>query len=192
MTADQVEAPGRIGPHDEDVAAWRFVTARLLIRPIELADAETLVAIRAASPFVPRRRSAAEIGEIIAPMIGATPGSAPGWHQFAIVHLADGLMVGDIGVNFAAPQPEQAEIGYGIHADWRRRGFAYEAIGRMLNHLLGDHGLHRVVAITDRRNTASRQLLESLRFRLEARYVQSYKLDGHWTDERGYARLAGE
>lgn len=177
--------------HDEDVAAWRFVTARLLIRPIEPDDAPAIVATRAASPFV-QPRDVAATDAMIAEIIARPALDAPGWQQFALVHLSDGAMVGDIGVEFGAPLPEQARIGYGIHPDWRRRGFAYEGVGRLLNHLLGDYGLHRIEALTDRRNIASRQLLESLRFRLEGRYVQSFKLDGHWVDERGYARLAGE
>lgn len=188
--ADATVAPA-LEPRD-DPAAWRFVTARLLIRPVEAGDAECLVATRAASAYVPARRDLDATRSMIDEIRARPALDAPGWQQFMMVHLCDGLPVGDIGVNFGKPFPEQAEIGYGVHPDWRRRGFAYEAVGRMLNHLLGDYGLHRIEAITDRRNFASRALLERLRFRLEARYVQSFKLDGHWVDERGYARLAGE
>lgn len=190
MTTAGLDAP--IDAHAEDIAAWRFVTARLLIRPIEPDDAEMLVATRENSPFVFRQRDLAQTREMLAEITARERIDLPGWHQFAMIHRSDGEMIGDIGVRFEGPGPEQAEIGYGLMPQWRGRGLAYEGVGRMLNHLLGDHGLHRVTATTDRRNLASRRLLESLRFRLEARLVQSYKLDGQWVDERGYARLAGE
>ncbi len=51
---------------------------------------------------------------------------------------------------------------------------------------------HRVIAITDTRNTASFKLLEKLGFRREGHYVQNIFFKGAWGDEYLYALLASE
>ena len=175
---------------DAQAGDWRLLSARLLIRPVEAGDIAAIHGHRAQSPFVPRRDLAA-LTALYAPMLGVTPGAA-GWHQFAVVHSGEMAVIGDIGVNFGGPGPEQAELGFCIGPEWQRRGLGYEAAGRMVNHLFGMVGLHRLVATTDRRNTAARALLAKLRFRCEARTEQSLLIGGQWIDERGYARLAGE
>lgn len=181
----------------EDTGAWRLLTARLRIRPVAADDVAALHAVRQHSPFQPQR-GIAETERLVADMVAAGPGTQPGWHQFMLVHLSDDEVVGDIGVNFGGavnvggPGAQQAEIGFSLHPDWRRKGLAYEGVGRMLNHLFETVGLHRLTALTDRRNTDARLLLEALRFRCEGRYQQSAFEAGVWIDERRYARLAGE
>lgn len=175
----------------EDSANWRLLTARLLIRPVEAHDVAALHAVRQHSPFQPQR-GIAETERLVADMVAAGPGTQDGWHQFMLVHLSDDEVVGDIGVNFGGPGLGQAEIGFSLHPAWRRKGLAYEGVGRLLNHLFETVQLHRLTALTDRRNTEARLLLEALRFRCEGRYQQSAFEGGMWIDERRYARLAGE
>jgi len=174
-----------------DAAPWTLLTARLRIRPVEPHDVAALHAVRSHSPFQPQR-GIGETERLVADMVAAGPGMQPGWHQFMLVHLSDDMVIGDIGVRFEHPSAQQAEIGFSLHPDWRGKGLAYEGVGRLINHLFGSSGMHRLTATTDRRNTAARLLLEALRFRLEGRYLQSAFADGAWIDERSYARLAGE
>ena len=169
---------------------WTLLTTRLHIRPVEAHDVAALHAVRSHSPFQPQR-GIGETERLVADMVAAGPGTQPGWHQFMLVHLSDDAVIGDIGVNFDTPASGQAEIGFSLHPDWRGKGLAYEAVGRMVGHLF-DVGTHRIVATTDRRNTPARLLLEALRFRVEGRYLQSAFANGMWIDERSYARLAGE
>lgn len=175
----------------EDPGPWTLLTARLRIRPVEPHDVAALHAVRSHSPFQPQR-GIGETERLVADMVAAGPGTQPGWHQFMLVHLSDEMVIGDIGVRFDHPSASQAELGFSLHPDWRGRGLAYEGVGRMINHLFGSIQLHRLTAMTDRRNTAARLLLEALRFRLEGRYLQSAFTGGAWVDERSYARLAGE
>lgn len=172
-----------------DPYGWELPTARMLIRPLIEDDIAAIDAYRAGMPFV-TQRSLAEHRALYAHQIGVEPGGS-GWHSFVCVHGSDGI-VGDIGVNFGGPGPEQAELGFTFDRRWQGRGLAYEGVGRMIGHLFNVVGLHRLVAVTDRRNTRSRSLLESLRFRLEGKTVQSRFEAGHWIDERWYARLASE
>lgn len=52
--------------------------------------------------------------------------------------------------------------------------------------------LHRIIAVADCRNAASFALLERLRFRREATFLQSYWDTDRWTDEYLYAMLEEE
>lgn len=173
------------------MSEWTLLTARLRIRPVEPHDVAALHAVRSHSPYQPQR-GIAETERLVADMVAAGPGAQPGWHQFMLVHLSDEAVVGDIAVCFDHPGAAQAEIGFSLHPDWRRKGLAYEGVGRMVGHLFGTVGAHRLVARTDRRNTPARRVLEALRFRLEGQYEQSAFENGLWIDERSYARLAGE
>lgn len=172
-----------------DIFSWELPTARMLIRPLVEADIVAINAYRAGLPFV-TQRNLAEHRALYAPQLGVEPGGA-GWATFVCVHGEDGV-IGDIAVNFGGPGAEQAELGFTFDRRWQGRGLAYEAIGRMVGHLFNVVGLHRLIAVTDRRNTRSRTLLEGLRFRLEGKTVQSRFVAGHWIDERCYARLASE
>ena len=52
--------------------------------------------------------------------------------------------------------------------------------------------LHRVIAFTAQNNLRSQRLLDRHRFRLEARSLESYRVNGIWIDEFQYALLKRE
>ena len=166
-------------------------TARTLVRPAVIADAEALHASRGQMPFDRQTRTLEETRKLIADMDKRPVFDAAGWQQFAVLARDDGRYLGDIGVNFDTPRNRQAEIGFAFAPEARGHGFATEAIGAMVERLFV-RGRHRLIAQTDMRNTATQRLLERLRFRREAVHLQSWEEDGRWFDEVGYARLAGE
>ena len=168
---------------------WKFETDRLLVRPVEAADAQALHWIRGQMPYDPLSRDLSGTRAMIAEMLGRPAASAPGWQQFVLVLKDGGGIAGDIGVRFDNPGPRQAEIGFALHPDWRRLGLATEAVGAVVERLFAA-GLHRVEALTDARNLPTQALLKRLRFRQEAHYVQSWPEGDGWLDEFGYARLA--
>jgi RimJ/RimL family protein N-acetyltransferase len=51
-------------------------------------------------------------------------------------------------------------------------------------------GRRRVVAVTDARNRPAQRVLERNWFRLEGRFVESWREGDAWYDELSYARLA--
>lgn len=170
---------------------WVLATDRLTIRPVEAGDAEAMFAVRNAMPFDPPKRDLKGTRAMIAGMVAVEPGSRPGWAGFAIVDQK-GSVIGDIGVEFDGPGPRQAEIGFALDPDARGRGLATEAVGRMVEHLLGQVGLHRLAARTDIRNLPTQRRLKRLRFRQEAHFVRSWAEGDAWFDELAFARLAGE
>jgi len=174
---------------------WRLQTPRLIIRPVEIGDAQAWFAIRSASPMQSQTATLQSLRLAVSEMAGTVPGSTPGWYQFMIVDrdaVLGGSVLGDIGVCFGGQGvphigPRQAEIGFELHPAWRKRGIASEAVGRIVEHLLGPFGLHRITAITDSRNIDAQKLLQRLGFQREAHYIESI-LDGAiWRDEYGYA-----
>ncbi|QMW21822.1 GNAT family N-acetyltransferase [Sandaracinobacteroides saxicola] len=175
-----------------ELDAWTCTTERLLIRPALPGDAAAIHAVRQTAPFQPQGRSIAGFRAMVVDMRKVAIGGESGWQQFVMLSKADGALVGDIGVNFGNPSVEQAEIGFTLHTDAQGQGLAAEGIGRMADHLLGEHGLHRLVAFCDIRNRAAHRLLSRLRFRQEGHHRAAWRVNGDWIDELSFARLAGE
>ena len=86
-----------------------------------------------------------------------------------------------------------AEVGWVIHPDHQRQGFATEAVERLLEHCFTDRGLHRVVAEAFAGNQATAALAPRLGFRLEATHVEAalHRTEG-WVDAVTYAMLETE
>ncbi|PWK81317.1 aminoglycoside 6'-N-acetyltransferase [Lentzea atacamensis] len=164
-------------------------SARLSIRPFAAEDAQTLADYRSdpdvaryqgwSTPF-PAETAARLIAELTDP-------AEPGWFQYAVD--LDGTLIGDIGVN-THENLMQADIGYTIAPAHQGRGYATEALQRMLQHLFLDRGLRRVSAECDARNERSAKLLARLGFRREGHRVEHTWIKGEWTDDLLFGMLA--
>ena len=86
----------------------------------------------------------------------------------------------------------QAEVGFTLSREHQGKGYASEAVSRLLDYAFGDLGLHRVVAITDRENERSFALLERVGMRREGHFVQNAWFKGRWASEYLYALLEDE
>lgn len=91
-------------------------------------------------------------------------GQAAGW--FVTV---DGVVIGDCGTHGAPDESGDIELGYGLAAPYRGRGYGTEVVIGLSRWLLGQDSVRRVVA---RRvavdNTPSRRPLERTGFVLES------------------------
>ncbi len=116
---------------------------------------------------------------------------APGhWFQIAIIDNESGQLTGDLALHFI--DGRQTEIGFTLSSDWQGQGIAREALQLMLEYLFDGMKKHRVISITDTRNSAAVHLLERLAFRREAHYVDNIFFKGEWGSEYQYAMLASE
>lgn len=176
--------------HANEVQPWEFLTERLLIRPMRVGDAEQWHRIRAAAPFDPLDRSLAESVAIVAEMQRRPAIDSDGWQQFALID-GGGHMVGDLGVRFSPPRAAQAEIGFAVAPELQGQGIASEAVSAMVAALFRS-GRRRVAAVTDARNRPAQRVLERCWFRLEGRFVESWRDGDDWFDELAYARLAND
>lgn len=85
------------------------------------------------------------------------------------------------------------EIGFGIpDAVARRKGFAKEAVGLLVDYLLSGYAAERVAAFTDVENLPAQRVLEGLDFQREAVLRRAAFRDGHWCDVAVFSILREE
>ncbi len=121
-----------------------------------------------------------------------TPGE---WVQLALESTLGGNeIIGDVAFLISKSDPRQAHIGCTLARQAWGKGYAKEAVSRLLDYLFRDLNLHRVVAGCDVENIRSFSLLERLGFRREAYQLESYWLSREetWGSEFIYAILQKE
>jgi RimJ/RimL family protein N-acetyltransferase len=140
-------------------------TDRLLLRPMRAEDAESLLAI---------------FGD---PSVMASFGESPfdrgqmdrwvqrnlehqdrhGYGLFSVIQKADGLLVGDCGLEH---MDVGVELGYDVRSDHWNRGLATEAAGAVRDFAFGELQLDRLVSLVRVGNGASRRVAEKLGMRV--------------------------
>jgi ribosomal-protein-alanine N-acetyltransferase len=163
------------------------------IRPLELADAPALLAVRLRNraflaPWEPLRderwfRLGTQEEHVRAALRERDEGRAL---PFAIE--VDGTLVGGVNLNVIVRGVfDNAYLGYWLDEAHGGRGIATEAVRQAVSHAFGPGGLHRVQAAVIPRNAPSLRLLEKLGFRLEG-YAERYlRINGVWEDHRIFA-----
>lgn len=169
------------------MADWDIISDRLLIRPMQVEEAMDWHRIRASAPFDPLSRSVEESIALITAMQRRAAPDSDGWQQFSILGK-DGSMLGDLGIRFSPPWNATAELGFAVDPRQRGKGICSEAVEAMLRRLF-HRGRRRIVAVTDVRNRPAQRVLERNWFRLEGRFVESWRDGDAWHDELSYARL---
>jgi RimJ/RimL family protein N-acetyltransferase len=111
---------------------------------------------------------------------------AHGWVQIAIEH--DGIVVGDIGVNLTADS-HIAEVGFTLAPSHHGKGFASEALSAIVDALVAQTDVHRIVASVDPANFASMRVIEHLGFRYEGTARRAELVRGDWVDDIRFALL---
>lgn len=171
----------------------RLVTRRLMLRRFRSDDAGALAVYRS-DPAVARYQSwdvpvtgaaAAEMVEVFA---GGNP-MRPGWFQYAVERVSNGVLVGDVGVCLHHNRM-QAEIGFTFAKAYQGRGYATEAVGQVLEHLFTKRNLRRIFAECDARNVPSARLLRRLGFVEEGCRRAHTWVKGEWTDDLLFGLLA--
>ena len=179
-----------------DAGFTRIESERLILRRFRDSDLAPFVAYRN-DPEVARYQSWDSIDErearaFVREMGSAQPGVPGEWFQFAIESKETGGLIGDCALQVDGQEPYRAEIGFTLAREHQGRGFASEAVSRLLDYAFGVLGLHRVVAIADCRNESSWTLLERIGMRREGHFLDSVWFKGEWSDEYLYAVLKDE
>lgn len=170
-----------------------MLTRRLIIRRFHSDDAMALSSYRS-DPEVARYQSwttpvsLEAASELVGTFTAGDP-HAPGWFQFAIELRSHHTLIGDVGVNLH-DNLMQAEIGFTLATAYQGRGYATEAVSRVLKYLFTDRGLRRISADCDARNLRSARLLERLGFRQEGYRIANTWIKGEWTDDLLFGLLA--
>jgi RimJ/RimL family protein N-acetyltransferase len=139
-------------------------TERLILHPIDTAEAERIVA-RQRCPEDSWAQDFPFDGDVIGATAFLRATAASGdqrpFGHYRISRTADGLAIGGVGFK-DKPDNGGVEIGYGLVPSARGSGYA-EAV-RAVVALARRHGLTRIVANTDEGNIASHRTLEHAGF----------------------------
>ena len=167
-------------------------TPRLLLRPFLPQDAEALFQLRSderVMAMIGRPRTSTlqdAIALIERTQADQEASKAVSW----AVELADtpGLC-GTIGLYRPSWEHHHVEVGYLLRPEQWGQGLMGEALRGVLELAFERYAFHRVEAITDPRNTASRRLLEKNGFVLEGLIKENYHWNGRFLDSAVYSRL---
>jgi RimJ/RimL family protein N-acetyltransferase len=132
------------------------------------------------------------VGGLIRRLEREQPGAPGDRFQFAIAPKGADDLIGDCALKVDKGDARQAEIGFTLSRAYQGKGYATEAVSRLLDYAFGGMDLHRVVAITDRRNEPSFGLLERLGMRRKGSFVRNAWFKGEWASEYLYAVLREE
>ena len=112
---------------------------------------------------------------------------------FFVVRKEGQLLIGACNINnIRRGVMQSADIGYWIGAPYVRRGYARQAIRRVVAFAFKELDLNRIEAAVQPQNTASRQLLEEIGFQYEGCARQLLKIAGEWRDHDRLSILAGD
>ena len=151
-------------------------TARLVLRPMRAEDAGPLLrvfadpAVMAAFDAAPFDRMAMErwVGRNLDHQ------ARHGYGHFTVVHKADGLVIGDCGLECMEVEglPE-VELGYDLRSDYWGLGLATEAASAVRDHAFRQLRLPRLISLIRQGNLASRRVAEKIGM-VHASYLTSH------------------
>ena len=170
-------------------------TERLLLRRLRGSDLVPFLAYRN-DPEVARYQdwegcTEAEARDMIQALERKEPFAPGEWFQFAAELKGTGILVGDLGFR-VGKDGKQAVVGYTLAREHWGKGYASEAVSRLLDHAFGVLGLHRVYAVVDQENAPSAAVLERIGLRREGAFVENAWFKGRWSSEYLYATLRKE
>jgi RimJ/RimL family protein N-acetyltransferase len=173
-----------------------LLSPRLRLRRLRPEDAVPIGAYRGL-PEVARFQSWESFGpddaaRLVADQAEIAPDTPGTWLQLVIAARQSGEVLGDCGIHFQDDDPRQVELGITMAPVHQGRGLAAEALGCVLDYVLGTLGKHRVVAVTDADNAAAAGLFRRLGFRQEAHFVENIWFKGAWGSEYLFALLHRE
>ncbi|MFK8907758.1 GNAT family N-acetyltransferase [Streptomyces sp. YS-3] len=139
-----------------------LTTDRLALRAWTTADAAAVLD-ESVHPTDWAEDFPADGDRVIAGLFGENPDWLGTYGHRLIVERDSGLVVGSIGL-FWPPAEGVIEIGYGVVASRRGRGYATEATRALAAFALTAPGVHTVVAGVELSNPASVRVLEKAGF----------------------------
>ncbi len=144
-------------------------TERLRLEPVTPALADA--AARGDAALAARVQ--ADLGAWAPARVAALAGPRAAWGpppaptHALIVSLEAARVIGDVRFEPTPRFAQTVELGYGVAAEFRQRGYATEAAGAVLDWLFTEGGAARVIAGCHRANAASVRVLRRLGFELD-------------------------
>ncbi|MEC1177190.1 GNAT family protein [Metasolibacillus meyeri] len=109
--------------------------------------------------------------------------------RWGITVKGENRLIGTIGFNLWVPAHKRAEVGYEIHPDFWRMGYASEALEKVVEYGFQKLGLTRIGATVYIENTASNQMLLKQGFEKEGTFRNYMYQDDCAHDVHIYAKV---
>jgi len=110
-------------------------------------------------------------------------------YTFAVEELNTGTFIGLFALKLWPKKNRRAEVWYKLHSDYWKKGYATEALNRVLDFGFNDLELHRIQAGCAVENIGSIKVLERVGMIREGRGRQILALQSGWSDNFEYAIL---
>ena len=110
-------------------------------------------------------------------------------YHFAIELLSTGKLIGGCGLVTHNEINKDAEIGYVLHPDYHRQGYAPEASQALIQYAFKTLGLHRIYAYHHPENPKSGRVMQKLGMQYEGLMRKSHWIKDSWWDFHVYAIL---
>ena len=164
----------------------KLTTRRLILRPLAIADARILYEVGSREDVsrpagFPRTRSLAASRARVRRTIAACRKGDPKPLSFSIVLKTGGTWVGSVSLGW--PHAGIGQLGYLIHPDRQGRGYATEAVRKVVETAFARFGAHRVQATCWVRNAGSARVLRKAGLRREGTLRGYLKRSGEVRDE---------
>jgi RimJ/RimL family protein N-acetyltransferase len=169
---------------------------RIFLRPLVIKDAHEIFSYRS-DPEIYKYQSwqpqtVGDVEEFIKTRIVNEPDLPDTWFQLAICKINPEEFIGDCGMHFLKNDPVQVEIGITLKQKHQGFGYATETLNLIFKYVFGDLKKHRIIASVDPDNKASIRLLERMKMRKEAHFIESIRIGDRWCDDVVYAILSRE
>lgn len=137
-------------------------------------------------------KTIADVKEFIETRIVGEPNLPDTWLQLAICKNDPDELIGDCGIHFLKNESSQVEIGITLKREHQRFGYATETMELVFKYVFVSLKKNRIFASVDPNNLASIRLLERMKMRKEAHFIESIWFKDRWLDDIVYAILARE
>jgi ribosomal-protein-alanine N-acetyltransferase len=172
-----------------------LTTARLILRPVTLADVNAFYAIKSdprvtvpygVEPHATPDRTRTWVEDLLRYQ---TQRDALFW---TLTLKGDDRAIGGYTLWNFSEDFRCAELGYELHPDFRRQGLSSEAITAILDYSFDALDLHRIEACPSGRNTASSNILFKLGFTHEGTLRERFSFRGDFYDQLYFGLLKTE
>lgn len=155
----------------ENKGTKRLETRRLILRQIEIRDAEDMFNNWASDSEVtkfltwPPHASLEVTKKTVENWVNSY--SDPAFYNWAIELKGEGIVVGSISTVRMNESVESADIGYCMGKAWWGRGIMAEALSAVVDYLFAEVGLNRVAACHDKNNPNSGRVMDKAGMQVE-------------------------
>ncbi|GAB1422315.1 GNAT family protein [Anaerolineales bacterium] len=174
-----------------------FKTNRLLLRQARIEDREALLTYcldPRVRQYEAESLNEAQVIQYLDWTVQTQYHQPRDFYYFTVVYQKDGVdtVVGSVHISIRSRENSQAELGFLFGVSYWNKGYASEAVQRLLTFCFKELRIHRLYSEVISDDLASIFVLEQLSFRREAVMRHNRFFRNRWWDSYLYALLGHE